>query len=234
MELEQPKNPVAMEMLQGKLGSPLKPGELGVLLARAGVGKTACLTHIAMEHLLSGQTVLHVCVDEIPEKAKVWYHEFLKNIVAAYPDEQRAELQHRIEPLRFILSYLHNTFSPEKLEQSVRDLEERANFRPAMVVLDGLNFDHIARSAIESLHDFAERHCVSLWMSARTHRHITMTNERGIPYPCHEIDDLFGAIILLEPVRDAVQIRVLKNGSGYQPEHPLVFLNPQTYLLHRG
>jgi hypothetical protein len=230
MDVQQPTSSNATSMMQGILRFPLESGEMGVLLARAGVGKTACLTHIALEQLLRGQPVLHVCIDEMPEKIKVWYAEFMKNLTASQPRDALAKLQSRIEPLRFILAYLHHTFNPGKLEQSLLNLKDQAKFNPSMVVLDGLDFDRVSRSTIEALQDFARRNGVSIWMSARTHRHISVTNERGIPYPCHEIDDVFHTIVLLEPVTNAVQVKVLKNGEQYKPVHPELVLNSQTYL----
>lgn len=222
-------------MIRQALGGQLKVGELGVLLARAGVGKTACLTHIALEHLLQGSSVLHVCIDETPDAVKVWYQELLKNI-AAEPSsliKDRVKLQKEIEPRRFILAYLLQTFSPEKLELSLRNMKEQAHFHPSLIVLDGLNFDHVSRSILEGLWELAKKYDVSIWMSARTHRHIDTINERGIPYPCHEIDDLFQAILLLEPLPDAIRLKVLKRYDSYQPEHPAISLNPQTFLLKR-
>lgn len=231
MQAERTASPGLVSMIQRTLGSPLKPGELGVIMARAGVGKTACLTHMALEQLLRGEPVLHVCIDEIPDKIKVWYKEFLKNLAEMQQGEDIAKLQTRIEPLRFILSYLHQTFRPEKLDQSLVNLKEQAGFFPQMLVLDGLDFDRVSRSLIEELGAFADRHGVSIWMSARTHRHMAEVNDRGIPYPCHQIDDLFEAVVLLDPSPEAIHIQVLKHGNRYRPDHPLVLLNPQTYLL---
>ena len=230
MDFEQPVGSNTTSMIQGILGSPPGPGELGVLLARAGVGKTACLTHIALEQLLRGLPVLHVCVDEMPEKIKVWYLELLKNMSTSQSREELMKLQLRIEPLRFILAYLHHTFNPGKLEQSLANLKDQTNFKPSMVVLDGLDFDRVSRSTIEELRSFAQRHSVSLWMSARTHRHKSVANEHGIPYPCNEIDDVFHTIVLLEPVPSAIQVKVLKNGDQFGPEHPPLVLSSQTYL----
>ncbi|MCK8600289.1 DnaB helicase C-terminal domain-containing protein [Desulfoferrobacter suflitae] len=234
MDTEQSTNLKAMELIQKALGNTIAGGDLGVLLARAGVGKTACLTHIALEHLLRGFPVLHVCLNEVPDKIKVWYAEFLKNIAASQPEVDLQKLQHGIEPLRFILAYLHQTFTLEKLQQSLLNLKEQAKFKPSMVVLDGMNFDQVTRGTIEALKSFAVRNEVPIWMSALTHRHITTVNERGIPYPCHETDDLFAAILLLEPVTDAIQIKVLKHADNFQPEYPALFLNPQTYMLQLG
>ena len=234
MHEAQPASLGAMELMRGALGGSLGPGELGILLARAGVGKTACLTHIALEHLLRGETVLHVCIDEIPEKIKVWYHEFLKNLAASNPEEDLAKLQYRIEPLRFILAYLHHSFTLEKLEQSLQNLKEQAKFHPSLLVIDGLDFDRVSRSLIETLKNFAVRYGVSIWMSARIHQHVSTANERGIPYPCHEMDDLFQSIVLLEPVPGVIRVKVLKQNDHYGPEQSSVFLNPQTFLIQKG
>jgi hypothetical protein len=70
-------------------------------------------------------------------------------------------------------------------------------------------------------------------MSARTHRHISVANERGIPYPCHESDDIFNAILLLDatPPGD-IQVKVLKAADGSSPSSSSVTLNPQTFLLN--
>jgi hypothetical protein len=234
MNIDQPEGQEAIELIKRTLGNPLRPGELGALMARAGMGKTACLTHIALENLCGSQPVLHVCVDGAAEKIKVWYKELIKNLLRSASREEFTTLLRRIESIRFILAYLHQTFSVGKLEQSLQNLEEQTNFHPTLVVLDGLDFDHEPRALVSELQSFAREHRVSMWMSIRTHRHIAMANKNGIPYPCHESDDLFHAILLLEPTSRAIQVRVLKHAQAYQPEHSEVFLNPQTYLLQRG
>jgi hypothetical protein len=233
MDIEQFTGLNTMEVVQTALGGPLRAGQLGVMLARAGVGKTASLTHIALEQLLHGLPVLHVCLNEVPEKIKLWYLEFLKNIAASQSGVELAGLQQRIEPLRFILAYLHQTFTPDKLEQSLGNLREQAKFSPALVVIDGMDFDRLDRSTIEALSELAKRRAVSIWMSARTHRHISIANDHGIPYPCNDMDDLFAAILLLEPVANGIELKVLKHLDVYQPGYAPVLLNTDTYMLQQ-
>lgn len=228
---ENPADPAAPQPLKKRLAEPLNPGDMGVLMAGAGVGKTACLTHIALDHLLRGIQVIHVGIDGTPEKIKVWYLEQLKNIATAASGEDPSKLLRAIEPLRFILTYLHQTFSIEKLERSLTNLREQVKFSPAMMVLDGLDFDRTSRETLESLRDFAVKQGLSVWMSARTHRHISAVNERGVPYPCHECDDLFSSILLLEPIRDAIRVKVLKQDGDAVTSSPELFLDPQTCLL---
>jgi hypothetical protein len=219
------------QIIKKTLGKGLNPGEMGIVLSGAGGGKTACLTHMALEQLLNGLTVLHVCIDEKVETIKVWYQELLKNVCAAQPALNYKQLQQQLEPMRFILAYLKDAFSPEKLEQSYQNLKEQAQFKPSLVIMDGLDFDRVTRPTIEALQLFSQKHQVPMWMSARTHRHITTTNDRGVPYPCHEMDDLFRAIILLEPGQEANRLVVIKHGDQYMPAYSPVYLNPQTFLL---
>jgi hypothetical protein len=234
MNSDQPAGQEAFELIERTIGTPLRPGELGALLSRAGVGKTACLTHIALEQLSRGKPVLHVCVDGIAEKIKIWYQELLKYGAKPSARDEITALQRKIESIRFILAYLHHTFTLEKLEQSLRNLKEQAHFFPAMIIVDGLDFEKHPRSTIQSLRDFAVSHEVSMWMSIKTHQHITIANDHGIPYPCHDSDDMLHSILFLEPSPKAIRVRVLKHGDRYQVETPEVMLNPQNYLLLKG
>lgn len=219
------------EIIDQLPGSRLEPGDLGAVMARAGAGKTACLTHLAIEHLLRGTPVLHVCIDIMPDKVKLWYHEILKNLFEHQPGCDLAALQHRVEPLRFIMSFLNQTFSPDKLEQSLENLRQQAKFTPALIILDGLDFDQNPRSAFESIGTLARKLSVQIWMSARMHRHIADVNERGIPYPINETDDLFSSILTLEPDGERIRLKILKQGENYNPVDSEFLLDPHTFLL---
>jgi hypothetical protein len=211
--------------------SRLEPGEMGVLLARAGAGKTACLTHLALGYLLDKEPVLHVCVDVVPDKVKLWYNKLLKDIFSNQPERKVSDLQHAIEPLRFIMSFLNRTFSPEKLEISIDNLKEQAKFVPALIVLDGLDFGR-ARALFEKIGGLARRHSAAVWVSARSHRHIPDVNERGIPYPIDAMDDLFSSVFILQPENDGIRLKALKEKGNYNPAADFeVLLDPNTFLL---
>lgn len=220
-----------IQMVERTLGAALPVGKLGVLMARTGVGKTGCLTHIALERILTGVTVLHVCIDDPPDKVKVWYHEFFKHLFSNRSMDELSEIQYRVEPLRFILAFLNRSFSPDKLDQSIGNLKEQAGFSPDLVIIDGIDFDSSPLGTVEALAGLAHKHETAIWLSARTHSHIPTVNERSIPYPCHELDHLFHSILLLEPTPAAVRVKALKNGAVYQPDHPPVTLDPQTLLI---
>jgi hypothetical protein len=220
-----------IEMIQRTLGAPLPSGKLGALMARTGVGKTGCLTHIALERILKGASVLHVCIDDPPDKVKAWYHEFYKHLFTGMTADEITHLQHRIESHRFILAFLNKSFQPEKLDQSLANLREQTGFDPSLVIVDGIDFDAEPSRFVEALASLAQKHGVAMWLSARTHHHIPTVNERGIPYPCHELDHLFHAILLLAPAPNVIRVKALKSDDVYQPDHASVTLDPQSLLV---
>ncbi|MBW1683030.1 MAG: hypothetical protein JRJ83_16710, partial [Deltaproteobacteria bacterium] len=71
---------------------------------------------------------------------------------------------------------------------------------------------------------------VEIWFSALSHRHITETNERGIPYPCERFDDLFSLIIRLDPDPTGVFLRLLKDYDAPVAPGMAVRLDPNTFL----
>ncbi|MCL5405389.1 MAG: hypothetical protein M1398_01455 [Deltaproteobacteria bacterium] len=209
--------------------SRLDPGQMGVLLARAGAGKTAVLTHIALGYMLEKEPVLHVCVDGVPDKVKVWYDEVLKDIFSTAPQCSVSDLQHSIEPLRFIMSFLNQTFSPEKVEMGIDNLRSQAKFDPALIILDGLDFGR-ERGLFEKIGELARRQSTPVWVSARSHRHIPDVNERGIPYPIDAMDDLFSSIFILQHEETGMRLRALKEKGCYNPSCADFIIDPITFL----
>ena len=53
------------------------------------------------------------------------------------------------------MSFLNQTFSPEKLEMSIENLKQQAKFEPSLIILDGLDFDDGARPLFEKIGDLA-------------------------------------------------------------------------------
>lgn len=209
----------------------LGPGNLGVLMARAGVGKTACLIHIAFDKLFRQEKLVHISLEDGPEKITSYYNVIYNDVVKALelPDEYDHRLL--IDKNRMILAYLNQSFQIDRLRANLENLSENMAFKPGAVILDGLDFATAQRNLFEGLKALAEEFKVEIWFSALTHRHITEVNERGIPYPCHQLDDLFSLIIRLEPEPSGVFLRLLKDHDNPTLPDTHVQLDPNTFLL---
>jgi hypothetical protein len=140
------------------------------------------------------------------------------------------EYRFLMERNRMILAYLNQSFDLARLEASLKNLAERLDFRPDTLIIDGLDFENAGRPVFEGLKQMAEELAVEIWFSALSHRHISEVNERGIPYPCHDLDDLLSVIIQLQPERAGILLRLLKDHDRYQIPENTIGLDPNTFL----
>lgn len=219
-----------LRILDKSLHGGLGRGNLGVLMARAGVGKTACLIHIAFDKIFRREKLVHVSLQEGPEKVASYYQVIYSDLLKALGVRDDGEYRFLLERNRMILAYLNQSFDLERLSVSLRNLSERLEFRPDTLILDGLDVEQAGRPMMEGLKKTAEEFRVEVWLSALCHRHISQLNERGIPYPCHGIDDLLSIIIQLQPDRSGLFLRLLKDHDRYDIPEGRIALDPNTFL----
>jgi KaiC/GvpD/RAD55 family RecA-like ATPase len=219
-----------LRILEKSSRKELDRGNLGVLIARAGVGKTACLIHFAIDKLFREEKLVHLCLEDIPEKVIAHYNVIFSDLVSRLSIPNEDEIRMRIGKNRVILAYLNQSFEINRLRANLRNLTERVVFRPDTIVVDGLNFEKAERDLIKSLKEVAEEFQVEIWFSALSHRHITEANERGIPYPCHNLDDLFSVIIHLEALPSGLFLKLLKDHDNPTIRDISIKLDPNTLL----
>lgn len=219
-----------LRILEKSSRKGLGPGNLGVLIARAGVGKTACLIHIAFDKIFRQERLVHISLEEGPEKVTSFYDVIYHDLVQALDLIDGDDYRMMIDRNRMILAYLNQSFDIDRLRTNLTNLTEKLDFRPNTLIVDGLDFEKAERIAFEGLQGIAKEFRVEIWLSALSHRHVTQTNERGIPYPCHELDDLFGLIIQLQPEPTGVFLRLLKDHDNPTISDANVRLDPNTFL----
>jgi len=228
--IEEFKKVSPLRILEGSQEKGLGAGEMGVIIARAGVGKTACLIHFAFDTLFRNQKLVHISLDDTPEKINSYYDVIFSDLARAMGIGEEAEVRQAVEGNRMILAYLKHSFDVERLRGNLRNLVERAGFDPHTLVLDGIDFEATGRETFEGLKELAAEFRTGIWFSALSHRHIQEVNERGVPYPCHNVDDLFSIILQLQPEEDGVLLRLLKDKECGSSKGVSLLLDPRTFL----
>ncbi len=155
------------EALLGRLGGGPRPGHLGVVAARRGVGKTAILVHAALQAMLAGRRVLQVSATDGVERVRAWYDELLR----AGGVSHAAALE--VERRRMVLSYLDRPFDPAHIGEHARLLRDVAHFPADMVVIDGLD-DAVFAAARAGLVALSSDLDVGLWVSVAADRTIPL------------------------------------------------------------
>jgi len=220
-----------LRILEDSSKKGLGAGDLGIVIARAGTGKTACLINFAFDALFRKKKLVHISLEDQPEKIDSYYHVIFSDIVRAMDIKEEIELRQSLEGNRMILAYLKQSFDVDRLRGNLANLKDKAGFKPGILVLDGLDFEKAGRKTLEGLKGLAGDFEIGIWLSALSHRHITQVNERGIPHPCHQVDDLFSIILQLQPEEDGVLLRLLKDQEDAPSEEVSLFLDPKTFLV---
>jgi len=219
-----------LRILEKSSQQGLGPGNLGVLVARAGVGKTACLIHIAFDKIFRREKLVHISLEEGPEKVASYYNVIYYDLLKALHIDDDDAYRFLMERNRMTLAYLNQSFDLERLQANLKNLTERLDFKPDTLIVDGLDFEKTERDVFEGLKKIALEFETEIWFSALSHRHITETNERGIPYPCDKFDDLFSIIIQLQPEQAGIFLKLLKDHDRYQIPENSIRLDPNTFL----
>jgi len=126
-----------LKILEKSSRQRLGQGNLGVLVARAGVGKTACLIHIAFDKIFRQKKLVHISLEEGPEKVASYYNVIYYDLLKALHIDDDYEYRVLMERNRMTLAYLNQSFDLNRLEANLKNLTERLDFKPDTLIVDG-------------------------------------------------------------------------------------------------
>jgi hypothetical protein len=209
-------------------------GHLAVVMARAGVGKTAFLVGIGIDALLSGQKVLHISLERTVEKVRDWYDEMLSEMLRREKQLQHwAAIQLEVEKRRNIHTYVGSSFSAERMRAALDLLRDAADFVPNVIILDRMEMEGFEPATIEAAKAMAAEIGAELWMACRTRREEPAA-EGHLPPPANRFEKLVDTAFLLEPQDAKVRLRVAKDSEKMLDKYLNVVLDPKTLLLDTG
>jgi hypothetical protein len=210
------------------------PGRLGVVLARAGVGKTAVLTGIGVDAMLSGQKVLHVSIERTIDKVREWYDEKLVEMLKHNKKlEHLGALQLTMERNRHIHTFVGQSFSVERIRQTLELLRDAMEFTPSVIILDRTEYTELNPDSIAEMKAIAADVGAELWMACRTHRHEPPLPGH-LPPPVDSFEELVDVAFFLHPQDAKIRMQVLKDRDEVVSKDLNILLDPQTLLLVTG
>jgi len=203
---------------------------MGLVMARAGLGKTAILVQLALDSIVRGNKVLHVSIGESVDKTRAWYDD----IIALLRDEG-TKIDYELLQNRMIMTFKESTFTQAILEERLDDLVQQNIYRPECLIIDGYDFTVNDHDALAELKEFMMKHGLKmLWFSVVSHRDDQRISEAGVPAPCHEVDDLFETVLLINPEEDGIKLNIIKCEACSVDEGTTLMLDPSTMLVKKG
>jgi len=207
-------------------------GNIGIIAARKGVGKTACLVHIATDQLLQGKSVIHVSFAANTAHIAAWYNDIFQEIARRLNIPNAMDVHDQITRSRVIMNFKQDVVTIGKVLASLKTMISDGHFVADVVVVDGYDFAKSSREEFASFKRFAEELQIELWFSATTHRDDPSKDEKGVPMFLSPYMENTSILIIMEPRDGYVHLLLVKDHDTFPaPDTLRLKLDPQVMLI---
>ena len=217
------------ESLNGGLGK----GNLGVLVSRHGIGKTACLVHLATDKLFRNEHIIHVSFSGNVEHVINWYKEVFRQISENRSLEDAAVIYNEILANRVVMNFSQENVSVEKVLSSLETLIRQGSFNADAIMFDGYKLTVATEDDVRKIKQFAMDLRVEVWFSVSPVRPDVQFDDNGVPNTILKYENLIDVLIGLKynETMDKVIMTLVKAGETIDPKPMRVTLDPKTMLI---
>ena len=221
-----------LRILEKSIHGALKPGSIGVIASRKGVGKTACLVHIATDKLLQGKHVIHVSYSSRTDHIIQWYEDIFAEIARQthHGDESRT-LHDEVIKNRVVMNFSQSGVQMAQVLSSLRAMITDGGFSADLVIVDGYDFAEGKPDDLAVFKQFAAELGLSVWFSASVRREQPELDEHGVSVILSPFIDHIDVLIVLAPTDAHVKLNLLKDYDTYQEEDLHLILDPKSLLI---
>jgi hypothetical protein len=221
-----------LRFLDRSIRGGLGKGHLGVIVAPAGVGKSACLVQLGLDALLRDRPVLHVAVGQSVEHVHARYDALFEDLAerVALADRQgvRESLAHR----RLIWSSLDGPLGARELDEALAAFEAHLGRGPATILVDGFDWEAPAAAAtVGAAKASAARVGAEIWLTARDGRGREPGSDPRLPPLPDACAALVDVGLLLEPDGRYARLTLVKDFERFPATDVPIVLEGGTLRL---
>jgi hypothetical protein len=233
MEIEELNDLSPLRVFEKSLDGGLGRGNLGVLVSRHGVGKTACLVHLATDKLLRGEHVIHVSFSGNVEHVINWYKEVFREVSEGRSLDDAAVVYNNILSNRVVMNFSQENVTIEKVLSSLETLIDHGSFKADAILFDGYKLTAATPEDVAKIKQFASDMNLEVWFSVSPIRPDVTYDEYGIPDTMTKYSDLIDVLIGLvyNDNKDKVIMTVVKSHGKMHKKPMGVNLDPKTMLI---
>ena len=200
-----------------KAAAALKDGEMGLVTAKKGLGKTSILVQFGIDSLLNDKAIVHVSFDQQSSNVIAWYSSIMAEI-AKKKNFNLDDVNEEIVRNRTILNFNQETFTLPKVVNTLKALKE-GGIKIGTVVVDGLDLTKTSKDDLDCFAKFIKSEKMTSWFSLTSE-----ATELSGTLEAAKLDK-FTTVAHLAADGKTLALNILKNGEGR------VNLDPKTLLM---
>jgi KaiC/GvpD/RAD55 family RecA-like ATPase len=219
--------------LERSIDGGLGRGNIGLVASRKGVGKTACLVHIATDKLLQGKPVIHVSYAARVDHIIAWYEEILKELSRKKGMKAAADFHDEIVRNRVIMNFNQDGARTEQVLRSLEAMIVHGKFAADTLIVDGFDFAQGAPDDVRRFKEFAGRLGLEVWFSVSLKGEDPLFEADGVPTGLRDYVDAADVLISLRHEGEEVRLDLVKARGLAKTVKLRLRLDPKTLLIAR-
>lgn len=227
-------NKSPLRKLDKSINGGVGAGNIGVVASRRGIGKTACLVHIATDKLMAGKHVIHVSYAKRVDHIISWYEDIFKEISQKRDLDNAMAIHDEIIHNRVIMNFSQQGTSVKQVIAGITAMMDNGQVDTDVIVVDGFDFTKASSDDVVAYKSFATDKNVELWFTDDYHREDIdgpVLNKEGIPTNLVPFMDQIDIIVTLKAEKDYLHLYLVKDHGIINSEDLPLKLDPKSLLI---
>jgi hypothetical protein len=220
-----------LRILEKSIHGGIGKGNIGIISARKGIGKTACLVHIATDQLLQGKHVIHVSFCSDAKHIVSWYEDIYNEIARRNSLTGAMDVHDDIIKNRVIMNFKQDDTHIDKIQKNISLFLKNNNFPVDTLVIDGYNFNKASPEDFKEFRRLAQENNLELWFSASIVEKTAFDGRKDIPETLKPFMEDIAILITLEPKDDFVRLTLIKDHDAIIHSDLHLKLDPEILLI---
>ncbi len=223
-----------LRIFENSIHGGLGKGNIGIIAAKHGIGKTAVLVHLAVDKLFRDRHVIHVSFSTKTDHIISWYEDIFGEIAKKRDLEDSMEIHDQLIKNRVIMNFNRDGVTPAKVLNSIKTMITEGHFAADAVMFEGLTSKHVSKEDIEEVRAFAKEMNLEVWYSVSPDKGEDSFDEYGVPSCLKVAVEDADVFLSLKSDGSQVHMYVLNDhGSVKEPKDLQLVLDPATMLVSR-
>jgi hypothetical protein len=218
-------------ILESSIHGGAGKGNIGVIAACKGIGKTACLVHLATDKLFQEKYVVHVSFSPNTNHIVSWYEDIFKEIAERYNLEGTMDVHDDIIRHRIILNFKQDGVSALQVQNSILSIINGAHFNADLIVIDGYDFFQSNSDEFALFKQLAEELNIEIWFTATVPRETGPVVSSEVPEVLLQYLNSISILIKLVSRDDYIHLNLLKDHDATLNSDLHLKLDPQILLI---
>jgi archaellum biogenesis ATPase FlaH len=192
------KSPV--RLFEKLAGGGLAAGEMGLVSAKKGLGKTAVMVQFGVDYLLQDKELVHVSFNQQSANVIGWYESIFGEVAKKKNIAEPSKILAPLVQKRIILNLNQDEQALSRIASTIKALRA-SGILTQVVLIDDIDFARVKPQELSAIHSFVKESGLVLWISA------AYETVAAIPPDIHAV---FSLSLHLNPRSDGPELQVVK------------------------